>query len=148
MPYLLFIARERALTVCLLLIALWAPESLARRTAGDSAPSSARIGGRDASTFLTARVGEPVQPKPKAPRRLDSPRLTALERKVKAGNRAAIKQFWEEVQGKAPLIETIPGDDQLLRVTFLWRGGPEASEVRLEATILPEIGRASCRERV
>ena len=138
MPYLLFIARKRALTVCLLLIALWAPESLARRTAGDSAPSSARIRGRDVSTFLTARVGEPVQPKPKAPRRLDSPRLTALERKVKAGNRAAIKQFWEEVQGKAPLIETIPGDDQLLRVTFLWRGGAEASEVRLEATILPD----------
>jgi enterochelin esterase family protein len=138
MPYPFFIARKRALTVCLLLIALWPAGSFARRTAGGSAPSSARISGRDVSTFLTARVGEPVQPKPKAPRRLDSPRLTALERKVKAGNRAAIKQFWQEVQGKAPLIETIPGDDQLRRVTFLWRGGAEASEVRLEATILPD----------
>jgi enterochelin esterase family protein len=139
MPYRFFIARKPALTVCLLLIALWAPGSQsARRTAGDSADSSISINGQHVSTFLTAGVGEPLQPTPQAPRRLDSPRLMALERKVKAGNRAAIKQFWEEVQGKAPLIEPVPGDDQLRRVTFLWRGGAEASEVSLEATILPD----------
>ena len=91
---------KRVLTVCLLLIALWAPGSSARRTAGDSADSSVRINGQDVSTFLTARLGEPLQPKPKAPNRLDSPRLIALARKVKAGNRAALKLFWEEVQDK------------------------------------------------
>ena len=56
---------------------------------------------------------------------------------MKAGNRAALKLFWEEVQGKAPLVEPVPGDDQLRRVTFLWRGGAEASEVTLEGPILP-----------
>ncbi len=138
MRYRFFISRKPALTVCLLLIALWEPESSARRTAGDSAAVSVRINGQDVSTFLTAGVGEPLQPKPKAPNRLDSPRLIALARKVNAGNRAALKLFWEEVQGKTPLVEPVPGDDQLRRVTFLWRGGAEASEVRFDAQILPD----------
>ena len=136
----LFIARKPALTVCLLLIALWAPGSLSARRI---AASSVRINGQDVSTFLTAGVGAPLQPKPKAARQLDSPRLIALDRKVKAGNRAAIKQFWEEVQGKTPLVEPLPGADQLRRVTFLWRGGAEASEVTLEAPILPDSQDAS-----
>src|SRR6266699_3158779 len=131
MRYRFFIARKPAITVCLLLISLWAPGSSARRTAGDSPASSARINGQELSTFLIAGVGEPLQPKPKAPSRLDSPRLMALARKVKAGNRAALKQFWEEVQGKTPLVEPVPGDDQFRRVTFLWRGRAEASEIRL-----------------
>src|SRR6185436_14313284 len=129
MRYRFFITPKPTLTVCLLLTALW--------TAGDSAASPVRIISPDVSTFLTAGIGEPLQPKPKAPNRLDSPRLMALARKVNAGNRAALKQFWEEVQGKTPLVEPVPGDDQLRRVTFLWRGGAEASEVRLEAQILP-----------
>ncbi len=91
MRYRFFISRKPALTVCLLLIALWEPESSARRTAGDSAAVSVRINGQDVSTYLTAGVGEPLQPKPKAPNRLDSPRLIALARKVNAGNRAAAK---------------------------------------------------------
>jgi enterochelin esterase family protein len=138
MRYHVFIARKSALTVCLLLIALWAPGSSARRTAGDSADSSVFINRHDVSTFLSAGVAEPLQPKPKAPKRLDSPRLIALDRKVKAGNRAAIKQFWEEVQGKTPLVEPVPGDDQLRRVTFLWRGGAEASEVTLDGQFPPD----------
>ena len=138
MRYRFFIARKPTLTVCLLLIALWALGSSARRIAGDSAASSVRINGQDASTFLTAGVGEPLQPKPEAPSGLDSPRLIALARKVKAGNRAALKLFWEEVQGKTPLVEPVPGDDQLRRVTFLWRGGAEASEVRLDGNLPPD----------
>jgi enterochelin esterase family protein len=134
MRYVFLIARKPALTVCLLLIALWALGS----SAGNSAASSVRIIGPGVSTFLTAGVGEPLQPKPKPPSGVDSPRLMALERKVKAGNRAAIKQFWEEVQGKTPLVELIPGDDQLRRVTFLWRGGAEASEVRLDGNFPPD----------
>src|SRR5256714_4806973 len=138
MRYRFFIARKSALTVCLLLSALWAPGSSARRTAGDSPASSARINGQDVSTFPIAGVGEPVHPKPRAPSRLDSPRLIALARNVKAGNRAALKLFWEEVQGKAPLVEPVPGDDQLRRVTFLWRGGAEASQVRLDGQFPPD----------
>jgi enterochelin esterase-like enzyme len=132
MRYRFFIARKPALTVCLLLIAFWAPGLSAGRTAGDSADSSARINGQDVFTLLAAGAGEPLQPKPKAPNRLDSPRLVALARKVKSGNRAAVKLFWEEVQGKAPLVEPVPGNDQMRRVTFLWRGGAEASEVSLD----------------
>src|SRR2546423_4081263 len=134
MRYRFFIARKPALAVCLLSIALSAPGLSAR----NSGASSVRINGHDVSTFLTARIGEPVQPKPKAVHRLDSPRLMALERKVKAGNRAAIKQFWEGVQGKAPLVEPVPDDDQLRRVTFLWRGGPEASQVTLDGQFPPD----------
>src|SRR2546423_6340690 len=133
MRYRFFIARKPALAVCLLSIALWARGSSAR----NSEASSVRINGHDVSIFLTAGIGEPVQPKPKAVHRLDSPRLMALERKVKAGNRAAIKQFWEGVQGKAPLVEPVPDDDQL-RVTFLWRGGAEASQVTLDGQIPPD----------
>jgi enterochelin esterase-like enzyme len=139
MRYRFFIARKPALTLCLLLIALWASGSQsASRTAGDSAASPVRINGQDVSTFLTAGVSEPLQPSPQAPNRLDSPRLIALARKVKAGDRAAIKLFWEEVQGKAPLVEPVPGDDQLRRVTFLWRGGAEASEISLNGQFPPD----------
>jgi len=133
MRYRFFIARKPAFTVCLLLIALWAPGSSARRTAGDSGASSLCINAQDVSTFLTPELGEPLQPN-----RLDSPRLIALARKVKAGNRAALKLFWEEVQGKAPLVEPVPGDDQLRRVTFLWRGGAEASQVTLDGQFPPD----------
>jgi len=139
MRYRFFIARTPALTVCLLLIALWAPGSQsARGTAGDSAASPVRINSQNVATFLTAGVAEPLQPKAKAPNRLDSPRLIALARKVKAGNRAALKLFWEEVQGKTPLVEPVPGDDRLRRVTFLWRGGAEASEVTLDGNLPPD----------
>jgi len=144
MRYRFFIARQPAVTVCLLLTALWAPGmQSATRTAVDSAASPVRIISPDLSTFLTAGIGELLQAKPKAPNRLDSPRLMALARQVKAGNRAALKQFWEEVQGKTPLVEPVPGDDQLRRVTFLWRGGAEASEVTLAATIVPDSQDAS-----
>ena len=139
MRYHFFIARKPALTVCLLLLALWAPGSSAKRATGDSADSSLRRKSQDVSTFPTAVLAAPLQPKPKAPNRLDSPSLMALARKVKAGNRAAVKLFWEEVQGKTPLVEPVPGDDQLRRVTFLWRGGAEASEVRFESQILPHL---------
>src|SRR5574341_2508781 len=67
-----------------------------------------------------------AQSKPEVPDLLDSPRLAALAREVKAGNHAALQQFWEDVKGKIPLVETIPENDQLRRVTFLWRGGAEA----------------------
>lgn len=119
MRYRFFIASKSALIVFLLLIA------------------PVGINGQDVS------VSPPTPPRPRAPRRLDSPRLMALDRKVRAGNRAAIKEFWDEVQGKAPLIEPLPGDDQLRRVTFLWRGGAEASEVTLGGNIPPDSQDAS-----
>src|SRR5262245_14833856 len=72
-----------------------------------------------------------AQSKPESPDALDSPRLTALAREVKAGNHGAVQQFWEDVKGKIPLVETIPENDQLRLVTFLWRGGAETRDLNL-----------------
>ena len=136
MRYRCFIARQPALTVCfVLLIALWAPGRSASRLAY-SAAASVRSD-HDVSKSLGACLSGPLGPDPQAPSRPDSPRLIALARKVKAGNRAAVRQFWEEVQGKTPLVEPVPGADQLRRVTFLWRGGAESS-VSLESQILTD----------
>jgi len=136
MRYRYSIARHSSLIVCLLLIALCAPGSqTAKGSVGDSAAPALRINGRDTSVFFTAGIAEASRPQPKAAKPEDQ-HLIALARKVKAGNRAAIKQFWEEVQGKTPLVEKIPDNDQFRRVTFLWRGGAEAREVNLESQIL------------
>jgi enterochelin esterase family protein len=62
---------------------------------------------------------------------LDSPRLMTLAREVKAGNHEAVQRFWEDVNGKIPLVETIPENDQFRLVTFLWRGGAEARDLDL-----------------
>ena len=51
-----------------------------------------------------------------------SPRLTALKKQLEAGDAAAIEGFWREMSGQGtPLIETIPGDNKHLLMTFLWR---------------------------
>ena len=39
----------------------------------------------------------------------DSPRLAALAKAVKGGDKTALKRFWEEVQDKAPLVEPVAG---------------------------------------
>ena len=61
---------------------------------------------------------------------LDSPRLAALVRELKTGNGEALQRFWEEMKDKAPLVETIPDDNGLRLVTFLWRGGDEACGIK------------------
>ena len=56
-----------------------------------------------------------------------SPRLGSLEKELKAGNRAALENFWQEVAGKgAPLVESSEGDARNVLVTFLWRSKDEA----------------------
>jgi enterochelin esterase family protein len=80
-----------------------------------------------------------LQSKPELPDALESPRLAALASEVKAENRAAVQQFWEDVKGKIPLVETIPGKDHLRRVTFLWRGGAEAHVLRIHGVVPPEL---------
>ncbi len=59
----------------------------------------------------------------------DSPRIAALAKELKSGNSVALSTFWEEVKGKAPLVEPIAGDDQHLRVTFIWRGDTETKRM-------------------
>jgi len=62
---------------------------------------------------------------------LDSPRLAALAKELKGGNRIAIDQFWKEVQGKAPLVEPIAGAPRWSWVTFVWRGDEHTHMVGL-----------------
>jgi enterochelin esterase-like enzyme len=53
---------------------------------------------------------------------LKSPRLVQLQNEVKAGKPNAVELFWQDVATKeTPLVETIPGDNDNLFVTFLWR---------------------------
>jgi enterochelin esterase family protein len=72
-----------------------------------------------------------AQSEPQKNDEFDSPRIAALAREVRAGNHAAVQQFWDDSKGKIPLVERIPENDQLRLVTFLWRGGAEARDLDL-----------------
>jgi enterochelin esterase-like enzyme len=61
--------------------------------------------------------------------KFDSPRLAALAKEVRAGNRAALDAFWLELKDKAPLVEPIAGDEKRLWVTYVWRGDQEVKSV-------------------
>jgi hypothetical protein len=53
---------------------------------------------------------------------LDSPRLAALAKDIRAGKQDALTAFWEEMKGKAPLIEPVSGNDKMRWVSYIWRG--------------------------
>ena len=61
----------------------------------------------------------------------ESPRIAALARAIKGGDAAAMDAFWREIEGKAPLIESIAGDATHVRVTFLWRGTDQTRRIML-----------------
>jgi enterochelin esterase-like enzyme len=61
--------------------------------------------------------------------KLDSPRLAALAKEIKAGNRDALNAFWLELKDKAPLVEPVAGDERRLWVTYVWRGDGETRRV-------------------
>ncbi|HKQ79608.1 MAG TPA: enterochelin esterase [Blastocatellia bacterium] len=61
--------------------------------------------------------------------KFDSPRLAALAKEIKAGNRDAIEAFWRELKDKAPLVEPVVGDEKRLWVTYVWRGDGDVKRV-------------------
>ena len=63
---------------------------------------------------------------------LDSPRLTALAKDFKAGDQAALGRFWEEMHGKAPLIEPVADDPHSSWVTFVWRGDGKTRRMNVQ----------------
>jgi enterochelin esterase family protein len=69
----------------------------------------------------------------------ESPRLAELAKRLKAGDTDALDTLWQEVKGKAPLVESVPGDDKHAFVTFLWLGDPGTRKVQLIGG-LPEDG--------
>jgi hypothetical protein len=58
-----------------------------------------------------------------------STRVATLQRRLDGGDRHAIDDFWQEVAAEGtPLIEPVPGDDEHVLVTFVWREGSSPSE--------------------
>ncbi len=64
-----------------------------------------------------------------AEEKFDSPRLASLAKEIKAGNRAALDAFWQELKDKAPLVEPVAGNDKHLWVSYIWRGDDQARRV-------------------
>ena len=59
-----------------------------------------------------------------------SPRLAALQDRLKAGDRGALDSFWKEITERgAPIIEGVPGNDREVLVTMLWRAREETRNV-------------------
>lgn len=50
-----------------------------------------------------------------------SERIRQLSLDVQQGRDDAVNQFWRDVAGHVPLVESVQGNDQDLLVTFLWR---------------------------
>src|SRR5262245_62064035 len=63
--------------------------------------------------------------------KLLSRRLAALASQLKSGDKSALDRFWQELQGKGPLIEPIADDPKHSWVTFMWRGNSKTWRVHL-----------------
>src|SRR5215510_1470907 len=61
--------------------------------------------------------------------KFDSPRLGALAKEIKNGNRAAVDAFWLELKDKAPLVEPVAGAEKQLWVSYVWRGDGDTKRV-------------------
>src|SRR5215467_15140552 len=55
-----------------------------------------------------------------------SPRLAALQDRLKAGDRTALDEFWTEIRERGtPMIEPATDSDREMLVTMLWRATEE-----------------------
>ena len=62
---------------------------------------------------------------------VESPRLIALAKELKSGNRQALLKFWGAMHDRTPLVEPIGKENQASWVTFLWRGNDKTRRVGL-----------------
>ncbi len=59
-----------------------------------------------------------------------SPRLQALQERIKSGDRDALSNFWKEITERGtPMIEPAPDNDRDVLVTMLWRAKEETRNV-------------------
>jgi enterochelin esterase-like enzyme len=59
-----------------------------------------------------------------------SPRLAALQDRLKSGDRGALDNFWKEISERgAPIVEGVAGNDRDMLVTMLWRAKEETRNV-------------------
>ncbi|MSV29763.1 MAG: hypothetical protein EXQ52_13605 [Bryobacterales bacterium] len=63
--------------------------------------------------------------------RYESPRLTALAAELVGGSNQALDNFWRDLAGRSPLIETIEGEPDHHWITFAWRGSSTTRTVDL-----------------
>src|SRR2546421_11911284 len=58
-----------------------------------------------------------------------SPRLQALQERLKSGGREALDNFWKEISERgAPIVEEVPGNDRDMLVTMVWRAKEETKK--------------------
>jgi hypothetical protein len=82
--------------------------------------SGARQGLDTGSSFANQESGRNVDDRPV------SPRLAALQDRLKSGDRSALDSFWKEIdQSGTPMIEPAAGSDRDMLVTMLWRAREE-----------------------
>ncbi|MEJ1964981.1 MAG: alpha/beta hydrolase-fold protein [Gammaproteobacteria bacterium] len=70
----------------------------------------------------------------------DHPLLAAIRSAQPQGRASAVDALWREVDAHGtPLVERIPGHEDRIRVTFLWRNAPSENDpnVALMASFLP-----------
>lgn len=86
--------------------------------------SGGRHGVNTGSAFANQETGRNVDDRPL------SPRVAALQDRLKAGDREALADFWKEIeQDGAPMIEPVADSNQDVLVTMLWRAKEETRNV-------------------
>src|SRR2546427_6403119 len=83
----------------------------------------------------TSSTGNKQQPSKQASARTvddrpASPRLAALQDRLKSGDRTALDNFWKEINERGgPIIEPAAGSERDVLVTMLWRAKEETRNV-------------------
>ena len=114
-----------------------APHGVSIESGGDRVALAADYKNRDGQDYdsvgtdIILRSGHAKQ---ESGRNVDdrpiSPRLAALQDRLKAGDRHALESFWKEIeQSGTPMIEPVAGSDRDVLVTILWRGSEETKSV-------------------
>ena len=80
--------------------------------------------------LLNASLGGSVLSAQTVDERPLSPRLAALQERLKSGDRNALDNFWKEINERGtPMIEPAAGSDREMLVTMLWRASEETKNV-------------------
>jgi enterochelin esterase family protein len=87
------------------------------------AASRRQLGNRE-HAFINWKISPNIEDQPL------SPRLAALQDRLKSGDRSALDSFWKEIeQHGAPMIEPTTDSDREVLVTMLWRSREETRNV-------------------
>lgn len=54
-----------------------------------------------------------------------------VSERIAQGNAEAVANFWDNVEGKTPIVEKVENDATYANVTFLWRGDRKTTSVQL-----------------